>query len=283
MQHFLKKLYEEFLTCLDYVGGFWLLAELTDKAGYGILQALLSQYSYVVFAIIGIFLIYRIIKILIPVKSFTYKFPHKNVSIHLEVKDILSISKGAIVIPFNNQFKIFERHAKSKGFSLVNYLIDKEFAGDAQGLRNAIAEKLTSPKTHPTYPFGAAIAIQTANRDYVLVSSTKIDEDEYSYSNTEILKSTLSHIWHSISKTHKTHLVLPLIGTGQGGVPETREKVLAMIVNSFIDYVSEAKHLPIKSITICIKPEDVKDYNIPIYEIDEWLSAKVKFSQLEKG
>lgn len=155
--------------------------------------------------------------------------------------------------------------------SVQSQLVDRLFGGRRRlldeklkaGLRTVQAVGTESARAKPRgrrvrYPVGTTIAVPVDGRRIFAVAYSRLGNDLVARSGDEDLRSSLDHLWASVS-VHGLFrpVAVPLIGSGLARVTDLdRSQLVALIVDSFIAACRQYPALT-PELRIVIRPEDL--------------------------
>lgn len=238
-------------------------------------QSLLHLAPYVCFAIACLWAIYKVF----PRTCITITF-HKNEERVIKVQkgDIWSIQKGIVVIPVNNFLDIQDDDIIIAKRSLHGMFIDKfrqkykdkdldsmikqavKNDGIAPSGNYTDRMNLQDDKHCTCYPLGTVVRLKLGDLQYYLVVATEFDKDNHvihepeKYSMMILTMLQHIHIWNS-----EVPVYLPIIGSGQMGLPLTKQEVLTEMLSCF--NLAE-RYVALGGTTILIYKGDMKDISL---------------------
>jgi hypothetical protein len=260
---------------LSVFGALWLLIEILAFFNK---QEVANQLKEIwwLFLIIGILVV---IYQNWPKNKFSYKVNNRDVSITLIIGDIFQ-TEGALIVPVNNRLDVDNHGIVAKSSSILRFFIDKVYNKTHSHLASDINIQMqdSAPwysnfvlsENPRTYKIGTVVPIYRDEKQYYLLCSSTLNEQNRSKSTEDDLRNSLVELWAYLSHCgSKDNLVIPIIGTGRGRIPMTREEVIKEIVLSFLSSLGIESYC--EQLTICIHPNDIKKYNVNIGDITDFI------------
>lgn len=216
-----------------------------------------------------------------PRSKFEYKMAGKDVRMRLIIGDIFS-QAGAIVVPINDEFDAFLGGSVLKTSSIKAEVIKRYFEGDSSKLseklrRQLVKEEYETSKNGAAYKMGTTVMVEYGrSKFYFTANSRKVNKTRVASRNDD-LTPTLAGLWsHLANYGAKGEVAIPLLGTGNGRLPMTREDVFKEIVRSFVASCSEKSYC--EMLSIVIRPIDVQQCEIDIEMLNEFLMLNCKYA-----
>ncbi|MBN1969623.1 MAG: hypothetical protein JXR48_18685 [Candidatus Delongbacteria bacterium] len=287
MKEVAKKTLNFLINLFSAFGLLWLIVEIVDYFGTTATSEKIKSFWWL-FGLLG--LGYAICK-LIPKKKFTFKVPNRDANVNIISKDIFKI-KGSLLITINNKFLVNQDGALLKVNSILSQFVKKNYQSKPELLQAEINSKLQSDFynsykiSEHEYKIGTTVLITVENVNYYLFVNTKLNAQNKSYCDKNMFEESLNELWVYLSEcASKENFIIPLIGTGNGRLLLSREKVFKEIVLSFISSLSSKNYAD--SLTICIHPTDLKRHDLDLTKFAEFTNAKVTYREYrlssEKG
>ncbi len=260
---------------LSVFGTLWLLIEILFFFNKNELAKQLPEIWWL-FLIIGIvFVIYQNW----PKNKYSFKVNNRDVSITLQIGDIFETA-GALIVPINNRLDVDNHGIVTKSSSILRYFIDKVYNKTHSHLASDINIQMQDSASwysnfiiseNPrTYKIGTVVPIYRDEKQFYLLCSSTLNEQNRSKSTKDDLRNSLIELWAYLSHCgSKDNLLIPIIGTGRGRIPITREEVIKEIVLSFLSSLGIESYC--EQLTICIHPNDIKKYNVNIGDITDFI------------
>lgn len=279
MKDLLSKTLKFLINLFSAFGLLWLIVEIVDYFGTTELSDKIKSFWWL-FGILGLgYAIYRII----PKKNFTFKVPDRDANVNIVSKDIFKI-KGSLLITINNKFLINQDGVLLQSNSILSQFVKKHYQSKPELLQAEINSKLNAEFynaykiSEHEYKVGTTILITVNNTNFYFLANTKLNAQNRSYCDKEMLEQSLNELWVYLSEcASKEDFIIPLIGTGNGRLQMSREKVFKEIVLSFISSLSSKNYAD--SLTVCISPTDLKKHNLNLVKLAEFTNAKVTFQE----
>lgn len=216
---------------------------------------------------------------------FKHKVRHKIQSLDTDIEivcqDILSYTKGSIVIPLNDVFDTELGDIISID-SIQGQFTQRIYKGNISKLNDDINVKLNEFDKYSIYeeekaygkkkryPIGTVIDIGTTPK-YLLSVVAKMEN-----TNKKALKVTaddlwivLSNLWEfNRSKNSIDEIVIPVIGTGFGRISSNTMTVIKMMLLSFYQKSKEEKIA--SKLTLVVRKDKISKTSL--YEVQEFLA-----------
>lgn len=266
-----------FQDVLSVFGALWLLLEILSFFQIEEVVKQLKTFWWL-FGIIGTLItIYRSL----PKLRYSYKVKNSDVSINLVVGNILEL-EGSIFVPMNNKFDFDNSGLVMGSNSIIQQFINRNYNGDFEELSQIVKEKLENSRfrnesQNPEYDLGTVVPINSGDKIYYIVSTSRLNESGRSKTTHEDLIEGLNSFWeYLLINGLNDDLVLPLIGTGRGRIKIPRRNIIKEIVDSFVN----CENINFcNSLTICIYPKDLKTYIFYFDELTNYIrnAAEQKF------
>lgn len=260
---------------LSVFGALWLLIEILAFFNK---QEVANQLK----EIWWLFLIVGIIVVIYqnwPKNKYSYKVNNRDVSITLKIGDVFK-TEGALIVPVNNRLDVDNHGIVAKSSSILRLFIDKVYNKAHSHLTLDINFQLQDSaswysnfvltENPPTYKIGTVVPIFRDEKQFYLLCSSTLNEQNRSKSTEDDLRNSLVELWAYLSHCgSKDNLVIPIIGTGRGRIHMTREEVIKEIVLSFLSSLSIESYC--EQLTICVHPNDIKKYKVNIGDITDFI------------
>lgn len=260
---------------LSVFGALWLVVEILAFFNKDEIANKIKEFWWL-FLIIGVI---TVIYNNWPKNKFSFKVNNRDVSITLQIGDILK-TEGALIVPVNNRLDVDNHGIVAKTSSILRHFIDKMYNKTHSHLATDISNQLQDSSDwysrfiineNPlTYKIGTVVPIYRDEKQFYLLCSSTLNDQNRSKSTEDDLRNSLIELWAYLSHCgSKDNLVIPIIGTGRGRITMTREEVIKEIVLSFLPSLSVESYC--EQLTICIHPHDIKKYNVNIDEIKDFI------------
>lgn len=286
---FIKRLLKNWkFVCIDFFSSYGFLWLLVESVSY-FLPNNFSKYirgidilGYLLF----ISFVFSIIKN-IPKLSFAKKIRDKDSSITIKIGDIFK-SKGAIVVPMNNNFDVCLNGNVKKVKSILCRFINDYYLGEEEHLKNDIGERIDISKV--PYPAGTVTEIEQNKRKFFLLVNSKKNNNDRVYSDIDDFMNSLNGLWKYLAnETGRDEYVnIPLINTQHGRNSDiTREVVIKQIIDTFIDAMKY--NMVCENIVIYIHANDLKKGDLNFDQLCKYLDFKcsnykdIKFNPKNEG
>lgn len=279
MKEIAKKILNFLITLFSAFGLLWLIVEIVDYFGTTATSEKIKSF-WLLFFILGLgYAIYK----LIPKKKFTFKVPDRDAKVNITSKDIFKIN-GSLLITINNKFLVNQDGELLKANSILSQFVKKNYQSKPELLQAEINRKLQSDFynsykiSEHEYKIGTTILITVENVNYYFFANTKLNAQNKSYCDKNMFEESLNELWVYLSEcASKEDFIIPLVGTGNGRLQLSREKVFKEIVLSFISSLSSKNYAD--SLTISIHPTDLKRHDLDLTKLAEFTNAKVTYQE----
>lgn len=260
-------------------GLLWLLTSIVSFFTSNSIDSLMKSY-WVAFALTGI--AYALYKIR-PKTEFTYKIPQRDTEVSVVNKNIFKI-EGSLIIPVNNKFLINQDGNLLSSSSILCQFVKSYYDSDPSKLQNEINGILSSGDYVPNntstseYDIGTTICINAKGKNFYFLANTQLNAQNKSHCDKDIFETSLNVLWTYLSEcASKEIFIIPLLGTGNGRLTISRERVFREIVLSFISSLSTKNYA--EKLVICINPNDIDKHNLKFENLGDFLRAKVIYSE----
>lgn len=230
-----------------------------------------GSYAFIIFLLISL-----IISIVIrrPIKSITLHFPHCDFSVEVRIGDLFDAS-GAVMISTNTVFEADVAGGKIAVDSLQGQFTARYFTGNQSGLINEIENQLKARGGTKPYPIGTTIPISTHGKTFYFTSMAVLNEQGNASSSIQDIKNALNGLWLYLRESGELQeLAIPIVGTGRGRVQLSRNKMIALIAESFVSASEKMKFS--EKLVVCIRPEDAKRFKVNLYDVKDHLDRVLK-------
>lgn len=201
----------------------------------------------------------------------------KRRTIKISKGSIWDVKKGIVVVPVNNFFDTqVDDYVVGKGtlhgqfVNLYSRLyntknLDKEIIKSIEGDRiqsTGVYEDRKHVKNghKEAYPLGEIIRLKEGDLQYYLVVATQFDEDNHVIYEPEKYTMMLLRMINKISKWNSgVPVYLPIIGSGQTGLPLTKQEILSEMLTCFNQ---AEKYVALGGTTIMVYDDDMKDVSL---------------------
>lgn len=220
-----------------------------------------------------------------PRLSVSHKLNGRDITIEIAIADIFSLP-GALIIGCNTTFDTRISRELISERSVQGVFTRKYYDGETQldaeiapGLAGAPGEDLTGQRIGKAkrYSMGHCVRLNPKQRTAYLLAIADINEHGVAGGTFDGLKDSLAKLWVFIGKRGaKDPLLIPVLGTGFGRLPQTREEVIRETIKSFIAACAE-KTLADK-LTIVITPQDMQKHRISFDELGSFLRHQCMYT-----
>jgi hypothetical protein len=269
---------------LSSFGSLWLIAEVgTYFLGETSSIIISIKEHWGIFLIIGFF-----IAIIISKPKFTIggKLNNRDISIEVTIGNLFK-QNGALVISSNTTFDTHISKELISEKSIQGQFTKRLYYGDETQLNNDISHALQDIQPviltgkrigkDKKYPIGTTVRLNPDNRTVYMLAIANINEHGIASVSYEDLKQALAYLWLFIgNRGLKDNIVIPVIGTGFGRLPQTREEIIREIIKSYIAACSESTFSD--KLTIVISPSDVEKHSINLDELEKYIVHLCKYT-----
>lgn len=210
-----------------------------------------------------------------------HKIQSLDIDIEIVCQDILSFTKGSIVIPFNDVFDTELGDIISID-SIQGQFTQKIYKGNIAKLNEDINGKLNEFDKYSIYeeekaygkkkryPIGTVIDIGTTPKYLLSVVAKMENANKKAHKVTsDDLWLVLSNIWQfNRSKNSIDEIVVPVIGTGFGRISSNTMTVIKMMLLSFYQKSKEEKIS--SKLTLVVRKDKIS--KTALYEIQSFLA-----------
>lgn len=239
---------------------------------------LIKDNYWVLFGCLGISLLWGI-KRAYPKHKITISFAH-NRTVDVRKGNIWDVKNGIVVVPVNNFFdtqvddivigkntlhgQFVDLYKKRYPTKNLNQEIRKALQADnikSSGTYSDRKHVIDDGEDHSkAYPLGTVARLKEGNLQYYLVVVTEFDEENHIINQPEMYSVILLKLIKQIDKWNSgVPVYLPIIGSGQMGLPLTKQEIVAEMLSCF----NMAEHyVAIGGTTILVYENDMKDISL---------------------
>lgn len=223
--------------------------------------------------------------------KYEYMINGTDVKITLQVTDVLK-NTGTIVIPTNTTFDTLMEDEFISVNSVQGQFQERFFQNNLKTLDTLIEKGLCGidfeildrkGSKQKRYPVGTISKVTCRGCHYYFVAIADVNEyGKPENTDFENIRTVLSSLWNQMEiRGNLEDVAIPLIGTGRAGIRNvTREKVVKEIINSFMESSKQRKVT--ENLIICVHPFDLREKDMDIYELSEYLKYKCKYGEIFK-
>ena len=133
------------------------------------------------------------------------------------------------------------------------------------------------------YPLGTVVKLEVDERKIYLLAMADMNARGNAECDFSMISDSLNRLWQFLGEggEYEKELLIPVLGTGPGRLPETREEIIQEIINSFIA-ASTQKRL-CETLTIVIHSGDFYKFALKMEELRHYLSAQCRYSRIRKS
>lgn len=214
-----------------------------------------------------------------PKNKIAISFVHKR-SVVVKKGNIWDVKKGIVVVPVNNFFDTQVDDIVIGKNTLHGQFVDlykKRYPTKDlyQEIKRALqADSIVASGSYPNrkhvtrnsedyseaYPMGTVVRLKEGDLQYYLVVVTEFDEENHVINQPEMYSMILLKLIKQIDKWNSgVPVFLPIIGSGQMGLPMTKQEIVAEMLSCF----NMAEHyVAIGGTTILVYENDMKDISL---------------------
>ncbi len=253
---------------LHVFGALWLLVEATSFFGSIEASNRIKEF-WCVFLLAGIAIsFYR----LIPKRKFSFIVEGRDTTVELVVGDIFK-QTGPIIVGSNTSF-ITDAGTISPS-SIQGLFCDKYFPSI-----QPVNDQLNAQIQNRPCEFGTTITIRGSLKIGYFCAIAEVNDSGVARSNIENLRISLGGLWSYLSENAEKDIInIPILGSGFSRISAKREELVRELLLSFFAALSQNTFCD--GIRIVIHPNDIKKYNIDIYELARFFEYSCKYSLSE--
>lgn len=255
---------------LAIYGFIWLIIESLDFFNV-YTRDQYANYAFFIFIVIA-----TLISILLkrPIKSILIPLKGHDFNLEVRIADLFDV-RGTAVISSNTVFEADVASGKISVNSLQGQFTAKYFTGNQNKLIEDINEELKEIDGDSPYPMGTTIPIHTHGKTFYFTAMAVLGENGNASSTVTDIKNALDGLWKYVRNSGELQeLAVPVIGTGRGRINMTRKKMIALIAESFVKESINNKFT--EKLIITVRPEDVENFGINLYDIKDHLNHVLK-------
>lgn len=222
----------------------------------------------------------------LPKKEYNFLIKNKDIKVKLVIGDLLK-QNASIIVPTNSTFDTKMENDFISLKSVQGQVQKKYFKNDlatldillSDALKNNTFIELTDRENSKKkqYEIGTTVEINQKGKRFYFVANSNINAKGQTI-NPSLANVTdaLARLWQYIGEYgHVESIAIPIIGTGRMGIINSREEIIKQIIFSFV--VNNNTQKIASELIICIRKEDLKNFNIDIKEIVEYLNFMCKY------
>lgn len=227
------------------------------------------------------------------------RHPHLNVSERLSGRDVrirvaigdLFSRKGAIIVPTNTTFdtqistSLISKRSVQGQFTAKYYFeyqdLDKEINSKLTGLNFTALNGERTGKSK-RYDIVTTIRVKTKDRTGYFCATAELNENGAAYGDLDLLKQALASLWIYMGNFgSKEKLLIPVIGTGFMRLTEERQKIIRVIIQSFVAACTEKNFCD--DLTIVVSSSDATKYGLNLNEIGDFLKYICRYTEFSSN
>ena len=202
-----------------------------------------------------------------PKNHFEYKLNWRDIRIGIKIWDISKSDN--IIIPINNRFDVTQTCIKNSK-SVLNSVLNNWFWWNTILIDSQLKNK--NINTNKEYDMWKIVGITGwNNKNWFLLANTRVNQNWRSYCNPDDLGKVLSTVFINLKDfiDKKSDIAIPIISSWHGWLPLTRIDIIYWIIDSFI--AASKDDTICEKLTVYLAKEDVKNNNIDLVSLDEYL------------
>jgi hypothetical protein len=203
-----------------------------------------------------------------PTSSISVDLPNLDSCVEVRIGNIFD-AEGAIMISTNTNFESDVAGGKIAPTSLQGQFTGRYYTGNQNELIEVLSKNLEGKKA--PFPIGTTVPVTTHGKTFYFTAMANLNDSGNAYTTPQELGEALKGLWAYVKNTGELQqLAIPLVGTGRGRVKLTRQKVVRLIVESFVE---ASKNGPITDhLVIAIRPEDASRFKVNLYDVKDHLN-----------
>ncbi len=278
-----------FSTCFAIIGVIFTISEILDNV-FGRTDGYDFMREYTIPGLVAIFFVSTVLNR----KRLTYScfVGNTDIKITLCVCDIFS-KKGALIIPTNTTFdtqmegefisvKSVQGQYQERYYHNELLKLNQDLSAELQNREYTLIndDRLTNNKR---YSIGTTCKItRKTQHDYFLAVADVNKHGKTENVSLENITQALVSLWYQLNTFgHVETIRIPLIGTGRGGLKESRDRILQETIFTFIVAAKDMKIT--EHLIICIHPMDFVNKNLHWDDLCEYLNYTCKYHNLKQG
>lgn len=223
-----------------------------------------------------------------PKTEFCYKLNERDIRIQISIGNLFDY-KGHLVLPVNTSYDTsFEgdliAQKSTQGQFTIKYFkepryLDQDIITALAGEQPTTQLPQKSKGNKYRYDIGKVIKLKLENDKYAFLSAISDMNDNGVASTTfDNIQTSLGSLWSFVTSNGESGQInIPILGTGRGRLIESREKVIKVIVDSFISATTETERRFCDKLNIVIHPKDFSEHQINIDELKRYLELRCDF------
>lgn len=278
-KHAWRKLIENYVF---HVGWIFLLVRVISILGFELPRGLLTW---------GVFFVAPLLFTLLgecrPRRSIAGRLKDTDVQIRIWIGDIFDISDSAFVIGTNSTF---DTSGSIIDPGSVQGQFTRKYYGDESNLDRDLEKQLDDEACEMIqdsrkgkrrrYGMGTVVKVQPAGETAYMVAIADMNEHGTASGSWEDIVESLGKLWYYIGKRGETKPVaVPVLGTGNARILQSREQVIKEIISSFIAACSEKRFSD--RLTIVIAKDDYYKCKIDIAELENYVKCVCRYTRFK--
>ena len=133
------------------------------------------------------------------------------------------------------------------------------------------------------YPLGTVVKISPIDRNFYLLAVANMNHLGNAQSSFQMVSDSLAALWTYLGEKgdYEANLLIPVLGTGHGRIPESREEVIREIIGSFI--AASLQKRICDTLTVLIYREDYYRLQLEMEELRLYLMSQCRYSGIRKN
>lgn len=178
------------------------------------------------------------------------------------------------MISCNTDFEADVASGKISPKSLQGQFTNEYFPGNQNELIESFDDALKGVEGTAPYAMGTTIPITTHGKTFYFTAMSLLNDQGNSSSTIDDVKQALGGLWSHVRQAGELQeLAVPLVGTGRGRVPTTRQKMIELIAESFVKTCKDGTLTD--RLAIVVRPKDAKKFQVNLYDIKDHLRRSI--------
>lgn len=274
------------------LGALWLMLEVLSFLSTPVREAVEGNIS-VFFTLLGL----SFLGILVARKpdiEIRERIDGTDIFIKIRVGDILNADQSC-VISTNTTYDtdittgIISKNSLQGQFTLKYYSTHRHLDTDLEPRLREIDDVVDL--CHETdrkgkkqrYPLGTVVKLQHNGRIFYLLAMANMNTQGNAECDFSMISDSLNQLWQFLGEggEYEQELLIPVLGTGHGRLPEKREEIVQEIINSFV--AASTQKRVCETLTIMIHSADFYKFALKMDELRHYLSAQCRYSRIRRS
>lgn len=225
-----------------------------------------------------------------PVLSVAQRLAQRDVELEVRVADIFDID-AARVIGINTTFDTDIEGGLISTSSLQGQFTQRYY--DSVKHLDADIDRLLVQKNAETVPgklrgktaryeIGTTLRLKPKGHTFYLVAIAHMNEQGVAHSTFDNIKTSLASLWEYMGRESVGGLepiAIPILGSGNTRLTETRQVIAREIINSFIAACASRKFC--EKFILAISPDDYRKHQIDLYELRDFVQHVCRYTEFK--